>query len=343
MQRILIFLVLIAAGVGIWFLATNDDPVDPGDVPSQTPTPEDGPRNPSDDETRLERATSPVGPDAEAELLALERPARVLFIGKHQGSWPMLVIGALQQFRDLDYRTWFTSDIKTQQPVAGDGRGMAALTDTPTGAYLDDQDVDALFLDVVDPNAFPKSFWDVVKNRVSSGRMGLYMRPAYLVGEGGVALSQHPALSHPTLSGLLPIASGASIEGSPLPGVFPKGVSLAITASGKKHPATRLVENDIASGNLWQAATSGEGALSTKFCYPVIDLAPGAQVLVEAEAATTLPAIVATPDGEGRPRVLWMGNADFGQRAYFVRGKDEFQKLLVNHWIVWLVGQAVSR
>lgn len=343
MQRILILLVLLAAGAGIWFLASDRNPAGSGETPiDESPEPANGNgETPEPGEAGLKGGVeNPVGPDAKPEALQLERPSRVLFIGKHQGSWPMLMISVFQHVRALEYRTWFTQDIRTRKGVPGDGRGMTALTALPTGAYLDDNDVEALFLDVVDPNALPKSFWDVVTERVQSGRMGLYLRPSQLISEGGVAVSQHPALSHPALRALLPVARAASIEGSPLPGVFPQGAPLSVTEAGRRHPATRLVANEKASGNTWAAASTGEGAFDTKFCYPVIELAAGAQTLVQAEAATPIPAVVATADVQGRPRVLWMGNNDFGQRTYFVRAKDEIQKTLANHWVVWLVGQA---
>ena len=34
-----------------------------------------------------------------------------------------------------------------------------------------------------------------------------------------------------------------------------------------------------------------------------------------------------------------MGNADFGHRTHYVRSKDAIQKLVVNHWILWLTGE----
>ena len=160
------------------------------------------------------------------------------------------------------------------------------------------------------------------------------------MGDGGVAVTQHPALTHPVLGKLLPVKRAALIEGSPLPGVYPQQRPLGVTAQGKRHPATRFVRNEVASGNIWLKATDGgEGSFGTKFCYPVLEPAPGAQVLVEAEAATSVPAIIATPHLQNRPRVLWMGNTDFGQRTYYNQARDATQKLLVNHWILWLVGQ----
>lgn len=341
MQRILIVLLVLAAAYGIYAYAMYQ--------PSDEPVVETGGTDPRPDEpeddtgskgTTLAGAGNRVADDAKPEVLQLERPASALLIAKHQGTWPLLVISSLQYVRNLEYRTWFLDDIRERKPTAGDGRGMAPLTAAPTGQYLETHDVAALFLDVVDPNALPASFWAVVKERVESGRMGLFFRPSYLTGDGGVGVSQHPALTHPVLGKLLPVQRAALIEGSPLPGVFPEQRTLAVTELGKRHPATRFVRNEKASGNIWALATDGsEGSFGTKFCYPVLETAPGAEVLVEAEASTSIPAVIATRHGENRPRVLWMGNTDFGHRTHYVRARDDLQKMLVNHWIVWLLGQ----
>ena len=337
MQRILIVLLLLAAAVGVYVFVTHQ----PSDEPTVEPVEDDTSGNATTEPDKgLKGAKGRVGADAKAEIIQLDSPARALFIGKHQGSWPMLVVSVMQYLRDLEYRTWFVDDVATRKGVAGDGRGMAALTDAPTGQYLLDHDVEALFLDAFDPNALPTSFWEVVRDRVTSGRMGLYFRPTYLVGDGGVGVTQHPALTHPILGALLPVKRAAQIEGSPLPGVYPEPRPLAVTALGKRHPATRFVRNETASGNVWAGATDGgDGSFMTKFCYPVLEPTPGAQVLVEAEAATSVPALIATPHLANRPRVLWMGNTDFGQRTYFVQARDAVQKLLVNHWIIWLLGR----
>lgn len=337
MQRIFLFLFIVAVGVGVYFLITSDD------TPQGT-TPVDEPGNGSGETTGggLAGATG-VGPDAVPELRRLDRPSRALVIAKHAASWPALVISVLQQMRAVDYRSWYLENAKTKEAGPGDGRGMAALEAQPTGQYLRDHDIEALFLDSLDPNALPDAFWDVVTERVENGRMGLYFRPSFYVGAGGAGVTQHPALSHPKLAALLPIARGALIQGTPLPGVYVEAQPLRVTAQGKRHPATRLVNNELASGKAWASTAAGDGAFATKFNYPVIDLAPGAQSLVELEAATAVPAIVATAAVAGKPRVIWMGNTDFGQRAYHVRSKDGLMKLLVNHWVLWLVGQNEPR
>ena len=146
-------------------------------------------------------------------------------------------------------------------------------------------------------------------------------------------------LSHPVLKELLPVTKAAQLTGTPLPGVFAKAQPLAVTSLGTQHPATRLITVPEVSARVWSDATQGDGALATKFCYPVQDVKSDWQVLVNCEAAATLPAIIATLPG-ARQRVYWMGNVDFSRRAHYVREKDKIQKLLVNHALVWLTGQA---
>jgi hypothetical protein len=333
-QRIGLLLVILAVGAGVWYLITRDDVTTVTSIPD---TPEAAP--PSKGEGGLEgnKSASGVGDGALPHLLALPSAARVLLVGKHQGSWPELMVHAFQQIRELEYRTWYTHDVATRKPGAGVGRGMEELKALPTAEYLEAQDVRALFLDSVDPNVFPETFWNVVTARVESGRMGLYIRPGFPVGEGGASVTQHPALTHPALKALLPIERAALLQGSPTPGVESGGRALRVTTVGMEHPATRLVDNTTASQRVWDRASSGTGSFAAVFCYPVLDLKPGAKTLVEWQAATSVPAVVSSADGEAR--VLWMGNVDFGQRTYFVRSKDSIQKLLANHWILWLVGE----
>ncbi len=331
MQRIGLLLVLLAVGVGVWYLVSS----------SEAPTPESGIPDtpdvpaPAKGDTELKGASG-VGDSAMPELLALPSASRIVLIGKHQGSWPELMVHAFQQIKELEYRTWYTHDIRTRKPGAGVGRGMEELKSQPTAEYLEAHGVAALFLDSVDPNAFPETFWNVVTARVQSGRMGLYFRPGFPATESGDGVTQHPALTHPALKALLPIERAALLQGSATPGVESSGRPLRVTTAGMRHPATRLVDNPKASERAWGLTATGEGSFAAVFCYPVLDLKPGAQSLVEWQAATSVPALVAGADGDAR--VLWMGNADFGQRTHFARSKDTTQKLLVNHWVLWLVG-----
>lgn len=338
MQRILILVFLLAVAGGIYWLVSSESDGPGDDLTSDATDP--GTTDP--DGTGLKGSSQGPGPDALPELRKVIRPTNVLMLANRQASWPMLVLSTIRQFKDVEYRSWFLDDMNTRQGVAGDGRGMAELKAAPDDQYLIAHDVEVLFLDALDPNAMPESFWKVVAERVNSGRMGLYFRPTMPIAADGTALSEHPALSHPVLKELLPIARAALIQGTPQPGVFGEPQPLRVTPVGIKHPATRLVDNDIASGKAWARTAEGDGAFSTKFCYPVLETKPGMQTLVELEAATPIPAIVATPDGAGKPRVLWMGNVNFSQRAYHIFTKDQIQKLLVNHWLFWLAGQHAS-
>ena len=336
MQRILILLFILAVGAGVFYLIQDRDSTGTSDLPDD-PAKKGSAGNA--DGTGLAGAGDNVGPDALPELKKVDGNARVLLLAKHQGTWPMLMITSLQQMRELEYRTWFVEDINEGGGKAGDGRGMAELKAMPDAQYLLDHDVQAIFLDTVDPNAFPEGFWKVVAERVKDGKTGLYVRPSFLVGDGGEGVSEHPMLTHPVLKELLPIDKAALMQGTPLPGVYPEARALTVTADGKKHPATMLVNNEVASGKAWARTATGKGAYATKFCYPVTELKPGAKVLVEVSAATPVPAIVATDPEGTKARVLWMGNTDFGQEAYHVRSKDMIIKLLVNHWAYWLAGQ----
>ena len=334
MQRILILLFIVAVGIGVFLLISQDDSNDTASELPDEPT-----KGAAEDPGSGLKGATGVGPTTNPRLLELTKPARMVVIGNQQSSWAMLMISTAQYMKKLDYRVWWIEDASTRTGKAGDGRGMAELKAAPSGQYLVDQDVDILVLDTLDPNALPESFWKVVAERVQSGRMGLYFRPSYFVGSGGEGTSEHPALSHPTLSSLLPVKRAALIEGNPLPGVFAEGKSLQVTQDGKEHPASRYVAHPEASARTWEAAQTGEHAFETKFVYPVLDVKPGHEILVEVEAATPVPAIIATSVGANKPRVVWMGNTDFGQRAYHSKSKDALMKMLVNHWFVWLAGQ----
>ncbi len=332
MQRIAIILFLLAAGVGIWFLITQDD------QPSGEPELEGG-TPPGRTDGDPEMAVNKGVPDnALPALKTIPTTARVLLIGQHHNTWPATMILAFDQIADLEYRTWFLEHMKTRTAFAGDGRGMAELKAKPDADYLRANDVQALFLDTFDPNVFPEAFWNTVTERVDSGAMGLYFRPSFLVGTGGEGVTQHPALTHPQLSALLPVAKAQLLQGTPPPGSFTNEQPLRVTTEGIQHPATRLVDNDTASAAAWGRTAEGDGRFGTKFVYPVTELKPGAQTLVELEAATRVPALIATAP-ESKRRVIWMGNHDFGQRTHHVRSKDNIQKLLPNHWVLWLIGR----
>lgn len=278
------------------------------------------------------------------QVVDLPVPARVLMVGHTKAAWSTFLGDSLKRQKDLSYVTWWLGVMKDGAVTAAPGaaRGLEALKTQPTGAYLDSEDIKAVIWDQADPNAFPISFWNVVAERVNNGSMGLYFRPSMPLAPPGssTAPTQHPALTHPVLKALLPVARASLIKGSPTPGLFTKPQPLAITEEGSKHVATRLVKNTDASLKTWAQAGEGKGALATLFCYPVLEAKSGAQVLLNVEAATKLPAVIVS--GAPNARVLWMGNVNFGKDVYFARSKDAMLRFLTNAWIVWLVGQAAE-
>ncbi len=335
MQRIALLILILAVAGGVWYVIQQDEsgttnlPSDPAakaaEADGQTPG--------------LDRGTKAAMPAPDPVMQRLKSPARLLLLGQMRGTWNMTMLMVCASTRGLSYRSWFLHDLKGGDGTAGDGRGMTALTEKPTAAYLEDEDVQVLMLDVLDPNAYGMDFWKVVRKRVQSGRMGLLVHPGYpvLVGEG--AVSEHPMLSHPILKTLLPVTRAALLEGTPVPGTFPAPQGMSPTSEGTRHPASRLVGVPDVSLRAWAKATSGKGALSTQFCYPVEEIRDTAQTLVTCDAVTSIPMLVATIPG-AQARVLWMGNVDFSSETHKVRAKDAIQKILVNHWIVWLAGQS---
>lgn len=329
-----IVLILAVAVVGLSFLQQEGG--DEGTGNGATPATDDPPPAKKNEKTGLEpaKAKGPL-PAPIPEELALKTPARLLLLGRTGETWNRTMLMVCGTMGDLSYASWYTNGAG----AAGPKRGMTALSAKPTAEYLDSEDVTVLVLDTIDPNGMPSDFWTAVAQRVNSGRMGLFVRPSFPTGNDGKATTEHPLLSHPVVRSLLPIKKAALLSGTPIPGVFKQPQKLAPTAAGHRHPATRLIAVPEVSVKAWAPVLMGEGAFATKFCYPVEDLVDGAQTLMTCDAAVSLPAIVATaPDAQAR--VLWMGNTDFGHRTHFVTAKDKVQKLLVNHALVWLAGQA---
>jgi len=335
-QRIAILILILAVAGGVWFVI-HDSETAPTDLPSD---PAAKAAAEADTQTPgLNRGTRDPLPTPDPVVQRLKSPARLLFLGQLRGTWNATMLMVCGSMRGLSYRSWFLHDLKGGAGVAGAGRGMQALTDKPTADYLENEDVTVLMLDVLDPNAYGMDFWKAVRKRVQSGRMGLFVHPGYpvLVGEG--AVSEHPLLSHPILKELLPVTRAALLEGTPVPGTFAELQGMSPTSEGTRHPASRLVAVPEVSMLAWAKATAGDGALSTQFCYPVEEIRSNAQTLVTCDAASSIPMLVATMPG-AKERVLWMGNVDFSSGTHKVRAKDVIQKILVNHWIVWLAGQS---
>ncbi len=338
MQRIAILILILAVAGGVFFVVSQDESGPGPDLNADDGT---SPKKGGDTDGGMGPKAKAGGPRPSPEPvhLTLRSPASALLIGKWEGTWNKLLLMECDRLRSLNYSSWFMHSVGGKGGEhAGEARGMSELKSKPTADYLKDEDVRVLILDLFDPNAFSAEFWAAVQSRVTSGRMGLLVRPGIPATFEGGALTEHPMLSHPVVKELLPVTRAAQLTGQPVPGVFGKPVAMEPTDEGRRHPASRLIADPDVSAEAWAAAGEGDGALRSQFCYPVQDIRPGAQALVNLKAATSLPMLIATAPS-ATERVLWMGNIDFSTRTHFVRSKDAIQKTLVNHWLVWLAGQ----
>jgi hypothetical protein len=336
-QRFLILVVILAVAAGVYLLLDRSDPV-------EEPTDGNGneaPPPPDDGDAGL--MTAPRGgPPPEPKVMQLKTPAALLMVAGARDVWTATLELTFDGIKDLEYATWYLRDVQNPdrtEGVAGAERGLSPLTARPTAEWLETERIRVLVLDQVDPHALSSSFWEAVAERVRSGRLGLYVRPGFPVNEVGMAQSVHPVLTHDTLKELLPVLESTPIEGPKLAGSFKTKQDLVVTAEGTRHPATRLVEDDEkASLDLWRLAGQGKGSWGTTFCYPVQSVRPGARVLANVEAATSIPALIVSG---GPARVLWQGNIDFGGRqTHFTPEKDKVRKILLTHFWVWLAGQS---
>jgi hypothetical protein len=344
LQRIVLLIVILAVIGGVYMLLSQPDDSGGGTDPlaENGDVAEGGTAKKNDP-----AALSGSGTDPDEVLVPqmglLRKPARVLMVAQRADGWNTFLSDSLKRLQDLSFVTWHLASVTPEGIGAagpGDSLGLDALKAPPTGDYLEREDIHALIWDTADPNTLPASFWKVVAERVNSGRMGLYIRPGTPPAPAGSSVMppQHPALTHPVLKDLLPVARASLIQGSPLPGIYSTAQPLVVTPEGSKHVATRLVKNTAASLKTWAQTGEGAGAFATRFCYPVQEMKAGAKALVNLQAATALPAIIVS--GAQNARVLWMGNIDFGREAYYVRSKDAVLRFLTNGWLLWLVGQA---
>ncbi len=334
MPRIAIIGILLAVGVAVWLLISGS----PSTPDADLPTPGNTDTTPTDGTTTLKTSGGTDLPEMREYQFLGE--ARALMIARMRTTWTATIESSFDNLEKLQYRTWYmvSSDTGTVGPAfAGAGRGLPELKRAPTGEYLHENDIQVLVFDEVDPNRLPVSFWNVVADRVNSGKMGLYFRPGLPFDDKNQALTSHQALTHPVMKQLIPIETAVEIKGSPTPGVFKEKQLLKPTEAGYEHPATALVSVERGSRSIWMEAGTGEGAIGTRFCYPVQEVKSDAVVLIQAEAGVSIPAVVVST---GARRVLWMGNTDFGDRkTHFHRERNAVQLTLLNHWWVWLSGQ----
>ena len=343
MKPIVSLLLVIGIAVGAWFLIDRMSDDSNGDVP----TVDDGGTQKKKDEGG---DTSLTGVSTDATLIVpesakLKTEAAAVLVGHNNDQWTASILQAMQSMKDLKYASWFyeltpRGGLDAPGPGPGEFRGLPGLESRPDANYLEDNDIRVLFLDTLDPNLLGTKFWDVVAQRVRSGRMGLYVRPNFPKGmtRNDAAPTVHPVLTHPVVKDLIPVTKAKELRGTPLPGSYGQNLqTLVATDAGVTHPATRLVPDAEASRNIWNAAKMGKGAISTVFVYPVETPRTGEQILIDMDNGDFPAVIVAkSPD----MRVLWMGNGDFSTDLHFEREKAKFQYMLLTHWITWLVGQA---
>lgn len=353
MKPIISLLLLIALAGGIYLLVLDgeesDSPTPPDGLTPPDTTAATGDAGSDSNRSATLAAASREQPTQLPQLARLKTSASVLFIGNNADGWTGTVTKTFGRLTDLAYASWFLElsvrgGLGGVRPGAGLRRTLPELQARPTGEYLEANDIRALFIDSIDPNALGMPFWEVVSRRVKSGRMGLYVRPNFPPAPGPnlPRAAVHPMLTHPILKGLLPVRSAKAIRGTPQPGTYSRAPqALRITEAGTRHPATRLVSNRSDSQNAWNGAATGPGALATKFVYPVESPRTGPQVLIDMDNGD-YPAVIVSGSGEGADttRVLWMGNGDFGFRTHFANDKRKLQDILISHMLLWLINQA---
>lgn len=335
MKPAVLLIVVLGLSLGVYVLLADssdeDDALTPLPLSENGATDGDGKK--SDDKAVTLKAAPTEEPTQVPEVTQLHTPAAALLIGMHDDAWTATLVQAFGRMKELRYATWF---LGAADGAAGEAHGLQPPSKKPDAAYLEEQDIRALFFDSADPNALSKECWETIARRVRSGRMGLYVRPNF-----PKASAVHPALTHPVLKELLPVAEAKPLKGTPVPGVFSRQAQgLVVTDLGVRHPATRFVTSVDDSRTAWGGLSTGAGAIDTRFVYPVTELKPRAQTLVDLEIGD-YPAVIVS--GTGNARVLWMGNGDFGSAkggVHFVRSKAKLQGILINQWVMWLVGQA---
>jgi hypothetical protein len=310
----------------------------------ESPSGEGGDRPPSGDGPTLTRpedetlqGTPPPVEQPEPQRLRLAGPMRVLLLADRPGSWNVFHAAALRTEPMIEVVAWVSD------PRGGAQLGSAPpLGSTPTAAWFEQQDFQLLVVAQLDPRALEPAFWEAVAGRVRAGSLGLWVQPGLPLPMPGSSEQpvMHPLLEQPALATVLPVASAKPIQGSPLPGVFAKNAPFAVTSTGEKHLASRMVYWPEWSRRIWQLGVSGAEPWGSMFCYPVETLKEGSVVLVEARPPTgsPIPVYVIGPPSLGR--VLWFGAQDFGHRTYYdPKAGTQWQALLRNA-AIWLAGRA---
>ncbi|MGE0192410.1 MAG: hypothetical protein AB7T63_10255 [Planctomycetota bacterium] len=343
----LIVLVALAAG-GVLFATGAFDAKEPGEL-----EPGVGPAGAGDgsganptDRTGT-GALAGAGPKDRPDIKPrrLTKPRTVLVVAPNPEPWNQTVLMAAGDVPVLRYAVWYTERhanmAGAEGPGAGEARGVDKLAGPPPGDWLDANDIDAVLLDRIDPDALPDSFWPRLADRVRDGTTGLWVRMGPPGMQGADAATVHPLVAHPIVGDLLPIGEAVPFQGQPLPGVFPQGLSPEVTDSGARHLASRLVAWPRWSRSWWQQLVLGEHAWRVEFAYPVEGVAAGAEVLLQGTdgRGAKVPMLVASSGGQ---RVLWQAFFDFGRPAQMDRKSQAHLIAWMTHAVAWLAGEPLD-
>lgn len=339
----LLLLAAIAVLGGLYAFGVFDGPTSTDPVVGVGPT-GGTPTSGTDDATGpggLAGTGPTTAPPIESRELTAQRA--LLLVAPRVESWNESVRQAAVDIAALTYATWYTERWSNaadgEGPGSGAVRGLDPLGGPPDGNWLDDHDIAGVFLDRIDPNALPASFWDRLATRVADGRTGLWVRMDVPPASGGTSATVHPLLTHPVLAGLLPVADPTPFEGEPLPGVLKPGVPPKPTEAGLRHPASRLVGWPRWSRHWWNVIGEGVPPALVGFCYPVGRVESGAEVLLEvADGRNRMrPALVASPPGDAR--VLWQGWYDFTYEPWRERNAAARLGAWMTQALAWVVGE----
>jgi hypothetical protein len=320
-------------------------------TPTPDATPGLGPAGTSGDGDATPAGTTPgglagSGPSTapEIEPVGFKNERAMLFVSPRPNSWSLSLVGYAGDIGGLKYATWYTDRWSNADGGEGPGsnevRGLDKLGSPPDDNWLNDNDIAIVWLDQIDPNALPESFWSRLAARVADGRTGVWVRMGVPPMSGPTAASVHPLMTHPVLASLLPVGDPTPFEGEPLPGVYKPERALEPTEAGLRHRASRLVPWPRWSRHWWKAVSTGSHPWHVAMTYPVGRIQPGAEVLLEVQdgPGRRRPALVAS--GPGNERVLWQAFFDFGQPAY--RRSDSVARM--SAWFsqvaAWLAGEA---
>lgn len=346
MRTAVIFLGLVAVVVAALVLGGVFDAEDGEPDPAARATTE-GPSDPGTSEL-AGSSDIDVAPKERPRLEGLAFPpdTKVLVIGAVPNTADQFMLKVLGGHRGTAYQGWYLNP--TNATPLGMNKDLPALDSVPTGLTLSEFDYDVVVLSNVNDKDLGDDFWDTLAKRVKSGQTHVLWRtwPPYPGGDTDTPAIEHPWLSHPVISELLPVKAIAPLKGvvddrgrTSLPGRFGQdGARFNVTPKGETHPASRLVSWPEWSRVWWDDLSQGEGAIRVKFCTPVTELAEGATALLSVDVANAddIPAVVVGQVGDGR--VLWLGTRELAWKAFYNPENEGKVGLVLHNMLAWLAG-----